>query len=76
MNTYTTVFWEAGDVLDHDIDGSGSRVVALNGYAPCDEGGGHFDIDATAIEQCPYNGKWEDIDVESAVFVPDVREEW
>ena len=73
MKTYGDVEWEVVEVVDvHD----GGREVALSGWAWCDEGGGHIELDGTAWEPRPYEGKWENIVIEESRFVANEREEW
>lgn len=74
--TYGDIDWELDDVIDWDIDGAGTRMVSLTGYARCDEGGGHFEFEATASQTYPYDGEYEEIEIDddATEFIPDERE--
>ena len=67
--TYTKIEWEVDSVIDHLEDG---KLVSLSGFAYCDEGGGHFDFQATAI-QTP-DGELTEIEIDKTEFVPNEKE--
>ncbi len=76
MKTYGDIEWEETDVIETDVDGHGTKVVSLIGWARCDEGGGHFEFEATAIHTYPYEDEYEEIriDEEATQFVPDEKD--
>jgi hypothetical protein len=73
MRTYDDIDWEEVGVAETDVDGSGTRIVLLEGYAKCCEGGGHFIFEADASSPYPYDD-YDDININSEEFVPDEPE--
>lgn len=71
--TYGDIDWELEDIIDRDIDGSKTRLVSLRGYARCDEGGGHFEFEATAQQAYPYEEGCTEIEIDEEIFIPDDR---
>lgn len=76
-HTYSNIEWDYGsiEVIDKDVDGSGTNEISIEGYAPCDEGGGHFKFYATANRGYPYeNSNVTDIEIEETEFIPNEQE--
>lgn len=71
MKSYGEIEWEVDEILDGDIDGSGTREVALTGYADATEGGGRFLFQATGQWGYPYvNGEFDSVQIEDKEYVP------
>jgi hypothetical protein len=68
--TYNDIEWEVDSIIDPDIDGSGTRSVALSGTAPCAEGGGIIKFKAVGSQGYPYEGGYDEIEIEDEEFVP------
>ena len=72
--TYNDVEWERVEITDKDIDGHGTNQVQLLGYAPCAEGGGTVKIHAFGYEPYPYEGNYQDIEIDEVEFIPEEPE--
>ena len=64
--------WELDEIIEKDVDGSGTRSVSLYGTQP--DGNGFYEYEVTAVMLYPYDDFEEIEDVECKGYVPNEPE--
>jgi hypothetical protein len=72
--TYYPIDWELDEIIDRNIDGSGTNEVRLIGCGDCAEGGGKFRFEATAQMPYPFDGEFTEIEITDTEFIADEPE--